>query len=169
MGRHRKNKGFTIVELLVVIVIVGILTAIAIPNLLTALDRSRTRAMVGNGWALLLAMKSFAVHHGGYPPTSTPTTEALNTATLHPLTRDGHLVAGPGITGQLSGGALSSYGSPGTETFILEFYAVLTHFRDSNLVVVVAVTNQYPGAMGVPLDGVYVLEDGVLKDPDDAS
>lgn len=169
MGRRRRDRGFTIVELLVVIVIIGVITAIAIPNLLTALDRSRIRAMVGNGRALSLAMKSYAIHHDGYPPTTTPSTEALNTATLFPLTRDGYIVSGVSITGQLAGGALTSYGSPGTDVQNLEFYAVLTHFRDSNLVVVVADTNQYPGAMGVPLDGVYVLEDGVLKDPDDAS
>ena len=167
MGRHRSaTSGFSIVELLIVIVIIGILAAIAIPNLMTALERSRTRALVGNGRALLLALKSYAVQNDGYPPTSTD--EALDTVSLHPLTRDGYLTSGGSITGQLAGGALSSYDSPGATTENLEFYAVLTHGRDNRLVVVVADTDEYPGAIGTNLDGVYVLRDGVLLDPDDA-
>lgn len=167
MGRHRKpGSGFSIIELLIVIVIIGILAAIAIPNLMTALERSRVRALVGNGRALMLALKSYAVQNDGYPPTSTA--EALDTSTLHPLTRDGYLVNGDSITGQLAGGALSSYDSPGGATVNLEFYAVLTHARDPSLVIVVADTDEYPGAMGVHLDGVYVLEGGQLLDPDDA-
>jgi prepilin-type N-terminal cleavage/methylation domain-containing protein len=45
---RRKAAGFTLVEIMIVVLIIGILLAIAIPNFITARDSSRARACIAN-------------------------------------------------------------------------------------------------------------------------
>ena len=54
-----KRKGFTLIELLIVIAIIGIVAAIAIPNLLTALQKSKLKATMGDMKSIGLAIESY--------------------------------------------------------------------------------------------------------------
>jgi prepilin-type N-terminal cleavage/methylation domain-containing protein len=54
-----KIKGFTLIELLIVIAIIGIVAAIAIPNLLTALHKGKLKATMGDMKSIGTAIESY--------------------------------------------------------------------------------------------------------------
>jgi type IV pilus assembly protein PilA len=64
------RKGFTLVEIMIVVAIIALLAAIAIPNLLSAKRTANTAAAKANVRALSTAAEIYATgHNGAYPGT----------------------------------------------------------------------------------------------------
>ncbi len=63
----RRQKGFTLIELLIVVAIIGIIAAIAIPNLLNAINRGRQRRTMADLRSIGTALEAYSVDFNFYP------------------------------------------------------------------------------------------------------
>jgi prepilin-type N-terminal cleavage/methylation domain-containing protein len=62
-----KLKGFTLIELLIVIAIIGIVAAIAIPNLLTALQKGKLKSTMGDMRNIATAVEGYMADNAMAP------------------------------------------------------------------------------------------------------
>jgi len=63
----RRQKGFTLIELLIVVAIIGIIAAIAIPNLLNAIHRGRQKRSMADMRTIATSVGAYGTDNAFYP------------------------------------------------------------------------------------------------------
>ena len=67
--RHRRIIGFTLIELLIVVAIIAILAAIAVPNFLEAQTRAKVSRARADLRSVATAVEAYRIDHNSYPLT----------------------------------------------------------------------------------------------------
>ena len=63
----RTQRGFTLIELLIVVAIIGIIATIAVPNLMTAMNRSKQTRTMADMKAIAVACENYSIDNNFYP------------------------------------------------------------------------------------------------------
>jgi general secretion pathway protein G len=141
-----KRKGFTLVEILIVVIILGILAAIVIPQFSEASDDARLSSLVSDLQTLRSQLELYRVQHNSYPNGATSAAWKAQ------------------LTGQtdIDGAAGTDYG-PYLQTF------PTNPFNDSNDVYLDADGSGSPGAQSTGLGWYFRPSDGKFAPNDDAT
>jgi prepilin-type N-terminal cleavage/methylation domain-containing protein len=161
--RSAPGRGFTLIELMIVVAIVGMLAAISVPVYSQAVRRARVTALAADVDTLYGALMRYHVDHGAFPAEKT-----FDRQSLAPLTSEGYLADAGALTEKLVGSKLYIYVAPDVGGPDQHFIVVTRHVLDPSIIVVAAHTN-IVGAAGGWIDGVYVITDGELQEAGDLS
>ena len=94
-GATMDRKGFTLIELMIVVLIIGIIAVIAIPNFATMVARSKEATVKSNSHTVQLAAEDFAVQNEGVYAADVDNDQTLSGRTLTDLLPGGALLMNP--------------------------------------------------------------------------
>ncbi len=82
------EKGFTLIELMVVVVILGILATVVMPKLVGRTDKAKTTKAIVDISAMRVALKLYKLDNGTYPTTDQGLDALLNKPETEPVPKD---------------------------------------------------------------------------------
>ena len=135
-NKHRKQEGFTLIELMVVVVIIAILAGLVIPRFMGETDKAKQAKAKMQIESLESALKMYKLDNGSYPTTEQGLKALVETPTVGNLPKNwrqgGYLEKGkvpkdpwdheyvyvsPGSHGDFDLSSLGADGEPGGEEF----------------------------------------------------
>lgn len=126
----RRMAGFTLIELMVVLVIIGVLAALIVPNVLDRADDARTTAAKTDVNNLVQALKLYRLDNQRYPTTEQGLAALLTKPTTNPVPPNWrpyldklptdpwgrpYAYLNPGVHGEIDVLSLGADGQPGGE------------------------------------------------------
>lgn len=182
--RTNGQQGFTLLELLVTVTILGILAGIGLPQYASYRDRAEKASIISDGRSLFRGFLMFYIENNGFPcaPGECTGPDAdlnFDPLTFHPL-NDATLMGGekldfsimlPKLKAQLRGGQVDLFDSPDDMGDDQEFYLVLTWAKNPDIKFVIAQGDnvEYAPADGSTsvdsgnwIDGVFTTRAGAL-------
>ena len=118
---RRSNKGFTLIEIMIVIVIIGILATLVIPNIMGRPDEARAVSARADVSTIVQALKLYKLDNGRYPTTEQGLNALVTRPTAEPAPRNwkNYLDKLP----QDPWGAPYQYSNPGTHNNEIDVYS----------------------------------------------
>ena len=170
----KKQKGFTLLELLIVIAIIGILASIAIPQYSKYRARTQISSVLSGCRSLYRAFTIFYIENDSMYPSDDPAdADEFNKTTFYPLNDAVNWMGGVKFEIDIAQLQKNIGGAPAARTYVTDndfqnYYLVMPWGNDpKSLFVVATAADVTHGAelidAGNYLDGVYLWQDGQIK------
>lgn len=154
----RKNRGYTLLEVLITLAIIMILAAISIPIFANAVRQSREGALTGDCRLIYDAMMRYYADENSFPAEGD-----FDKVTMAPLSTNGYFSSAAALSSKMKDGALFAYVAPDVGGEDQQFIIVTQHELDPSIIVVAVHTNILTDD-GSWVDGVYIITEGELQD-----